>query len=87
MTILPEMAGYRSYTEWLARPLTPAQMAELSPADRKARRLAQVRSCRHRKKLADLLADVARHDASLAPGRDIIRLTPVLLVSLAEGTP
>jgi hypothetical protein len=71
--------GHASYTEWLARPLTPAQLAKLSPADKKARRRAQSRSCRHRRKLADLLADVARRDAKLAPGRDIVHLSPVLI--------
>ena len=77
MTILLEMVGHSCLTEWLARPLSPAQMAKLSPADRKERRLAQTRACRHRKKLADHLADVARHDALRAAGRDIIRTSSI----------
>jgi hypothetical protein len=78
MTILPEMASYRCYTHWLSRPMTREETAMLTKGEMKARRLAQTRACRYRQKLADLLADhladVARHDASLAPGRDIIDL-------------
>jgi hypothetical protein len=73
------MAGYRSYTEWLARPLTRLETAKLTPADMKARRLAQTRACRARQKLAAQLATVAHHDAKLAPGSDILYLSPVIL--------
>jgi hypothetical protein len=69
-----DMVGHSCLTAYLSRPLSPAHLAKLSPADRKARRLAQVRASRARRKLADHLADVARHDAGLAPGRDIIDL-------------
>ena len=81
MNILAEMVGHGSYTEWLARPMTREQTAKLTKAEMKARRLAQTRACRARQKLADLLADIARHDAKLAAGRDIIRLEPVILVT------
>lgn len=65
--------GHASLTAYLSRPMTREETAKLSPAEMKARRLAQVRACRHRQKMADLLADVARHDAP-ASGRDIIDL-------------
>jgi len=77
--ILLEMSGFASFTEYLARRMSPALLAKLSPAARKARRLAQIRSSRARTKLRKL---VARHDA-LSPtldGRDIIEVrSPVLL--------
>jgi hypothetical protein len=70
MTILLEMIGFTSYTEFLSRALTPAQLAKLSPADRKARRLAQVRACRARQKMVKAVARCA----APASGRDIIDL-------------
>jgi hypothetical protein len=54
VTILLEMAGYRSLTEWLARPLERSHVAALSPEAMKARRRAQVRPC-HAKRRARLL--------------------------------
>jgi hypothetical protein len=74
MTLLPEMAGYRSYTEWLARPMTREETAKLTKGEMKARRLAQIRACRYRQKLADHLADVAAANAADRRGRDIIDL-------------
>jgi len=72
--ILLEMSGYRSYTEWLARPMAFVEAAKLSRPAMKARRLAQTRLCRYRQKMAKALAGtafVARH-AAPASGRDII---------------
>jgi hypothetical protein len=74
-----DMVGHRCLTEYLSRPMTREEAAKLTEGGMKARRLAQTRSCRHRQKMADLLADVARHDASLTSGRDIIDLQPVIL--------
>jgi hypothetical protein len=78
--ILLEMSGYRSYTEWLARPMVFAEAAKLSRPAMKARRLAQTRLCRYRQKMAQA---VARHDA-LTPTRggilrDILHLTPCII--------
>jgi hypothetical protein len=75
-TILLEMVGHSSYTEYLCRPLTRQETSKLSPAEMKARRLAQTRACRHRQKMAEALAKVARHDAYRAAGRDILDLSP-----------
>jgi hypothetical protein len=69
-----DMVGHSCLTAYLSRPMTREETSKLTKAEMHDRRLAQTRACRHRKKLADLLADVARHDASLAPGRDIIDL-------------
>jgi hypothetical protein len=76
--ILLEMSGYRSYTEWLARPMSFTEAAKLSRPAMKARRLAQTRLCRYRQKMAKA---VARHDAaSRHPTRDIIDVrSPVLM--------
>jgi hypothetical protein len=74
-----DMVGYASLTAYLCRPLTPAQLSKLTPADRKARRLAQVRASRARRRLADHLGDVARHDAYRAAGYDILDLSPVII--------
>ena len=79
MTLLLEMAGYRSYTEWLARPMTREETAKLTKAEMHDRRLAQTRACRARQRVAAAMAKVAHHDAKLAAGRDIIRLEPVIL--------
>jgi hypothetical protein len=38
VTILMEMAGYRSLTEWLARPLPKEDVAALSPEARRERK-------------------------------------------------
>jgi hypothetical protein len=73
VTILLEMVGHSSLTEYLARPLTREETAKLSPAAMKARRLAQTRACRHRQKRAAELAKVAAANATTS-GRDIIDL-------------
>ena len=73
------LAGLPCLTAYLSRPMTREETAKLTPADMKARRLAQTRACRARQKLAAQLAAVARHDAKLAPGRDILYLSPVTL--------
>jgi hypothetical protein len=71
--------GHASLTAYLSRPLSPAQMAKLSPADRKARRLAQVRASRWRLKVAKALA---RHAATTRhPTRDIIDLSPAVIAA------
>ena len=76
-----DMVGHSCLTAYLARPLAREETAKLSPAEMKVRRLAQTRACRHRQKVVEALAKVARHDASLASGRDIIDLSPVILLT------
>jgi hypothetical protein len=68
VTILMEMAGYGSLTEWLARPLPKEHVAKLSPDARRTRKRAQVRMCKARKRLARA---VSNPDALLlAAGRN-----------------
>jgi hypothetical protein len=74
-----DMVGFSSLTAYLSRQMTREEASKLTKGEMKARRLAQIRTCRHRQKMADLLADVARHDAHRAPGRDIIDLSPVII--------
>jgi hypothetical protein len=75
--VLLEMSGYRSYTEWLARPMAFAEAAKLSRPAMKARRLAQTRLCRYRQRMAKA---VARATGSPMTGRDIIDVrSPVLM--------
>jgi hypothetical protein len=50
VTILLEMTGYGSLTEWLARPLPKEHVAALSPDARRERKRAQVRTCKVRKR-------------------------------------
>jgi hypothetical protein len=72
-------AGLPCLTAYLCRHMTREETAKLTKGEMKARRLAQTRACRYRQKLADLLADVARHDAYRASGRDILDLSPVII--------
>jgi hypothetical protein len=74
-------AGLPSLTDYLSRPMTREETAKLTPVEMKARRLAQTRACRARQRVAAQMAKVARHDAKLSAGRDIIRLSPVILVT------
>jgi hypothetical protein len=46
VTILMEMAGYGSLTEWMARPLPKEDVAALSLEARRERKRAQVRACK-----------------------------------------
>ena len=57
VTILMEMAGYGSLTEWLARPLPREHVAALSPDAKRERKRAQIRVCKANKRRA-LLANV-----------------------------
>jgi len=74
-----DMVSFISLTAYLSRPMTREETRKLTKGEMKARRLAQTRACRYQQKLADQLADVARHDAYRAPGRDIIDLSPVII--------
>jgi hypothetical protein len=75
-----DMVGHSCLTEYLSRPLTRQETAKLSPAEMKARRLAQTRTCRHRQKVAEALAKVAAANASTA-GRDVIDLYAYHLIN------
>jgi hypothetical protein len=80
VTILIEMAGYGSLTEWLARPLPKEHVAALSPEAKKARKRAQIRLCKANRRRAKA---VANRDA-LTPTqggvlRDILHLVPVII--------
>jgi hypothetical protein len=48
VTILMEMAGYGSLTEWLARPLPKEHVKALSPEARQEGKRAQVRVCKQK---------------------------------------
>jgi hypothetical protein len=74
-----DMVGHSSLTAYLSRTMTREETSKLTKAEMKARRLAQIRACRARQKIAAALAKVARHAAYRAPGRDILDLSPVLL--------
>jgi hypothetical protein len=52
VTILMEMTGYSSLTEWLARPLPREHVVALSPEAKKARKRAQIRLCKANKRRA-----------------------------------
>jgi hypothetical protein len=80
VTILMEMAGYGSLTEWLARPLPKEHVAKLSPDAKRTRKRAQVRMCKLRARRAKA---VSNRDA-LTPTqggvlRDILHLVPVII--------
>jgi hypothetical protein len=66
-----DMVSFSSLTAYLCRPMTREETAKLTKGEMKARRLAQTRACRHRQKLADLLADVAAANVTTT-GRDVI---------------
>jgi hypothetical protein len=55
VTILMEMAGYGSLTEWLARPLPKEHVAKLSPDAKRTRKRAQIRMCKLRARRKALL--------------------------------
>jgi hypothetical protein len=76
VTILMEMAGYGSLTEWLARPLPKEHVATLSPNARLERKRAQVCTCKARKRRAKAVSNL---DALTPSGRDIIDLSPVII--------
>ena len=71
--------------DWLTRALPKAHAEGLSPTAKHARRLAQIRMCRHRQKMAKLAALAAAHDGKLTTGmdgiaRDILEVrSPILL--------
>jgi hypothetical protein len=80
VTILMEMAGYGSLTEWLARPLPKEHVAKLSPDAKRIRKGAQVRMCKLRARRAKA---VSNRDA-LTPTaggilRDVLHLDPVII--------
>jgi hypothetical protein len=70
MLTADELHRFPTLDHWLTRPLSKLQAEGLSPEAKLHRRLAQVRACRHRQKLAKA---VACHDAP-ASDRDIIDL-------------
>jgi hypothetical protein len=59
VTILMEMAGFSSLTEWLARPLPKEHVAKLSPDAKRTRKRAQVRMCKLRARRAKVLLDTS----------------------------
>jgi hypothetical protein len=67
VTILLEMAGYGSLTEWLARPLPKDHVAALSPEARRERKRAQVRLCKLRIRRAKALLDTSHLTALWTP--------------------
>jgi hypothetical protein len=79
VTILMEMAGYGSLTEWLARPLPKEHVAALSPEARRERKRAQVRLCKAKARRERQLKKIAEADAIRAAGRDILDLSPRVL--------
>jgi hypothetical protein len=79
VTILMEMGGYGSLTEWLARPLPKEHVAALSPEARRERKRAQVRLCKAKARRERQLKKIAEADAIRAAGRDILDLSPRVL--------
>jgi hypothetical protein len=86
VTILMEMAGYGSLTEWLARPLPKEHVAKLSPDAKRTRKRAQIRlsklKARRVKAVASRDALTPTQSATGAKGgvlRDILHLTPVII--------
>jgi hypothetical protein len=79
VTILLEMAGYSSLTEWLARPLPKEHVRILSPEARRERKRAQVRVCKAKARRERQLKKIAEADAIKAVGRDILDLSPRVL--------
>jgi hypothetical protein len=63
VTILMEMAGYGSLTEWLARPLPKGHVSALSTEARRERKRAQVRLCKLKVRRARQLKKIAEADA------------------------
>ena len=80
-----ELSRYPTLDDWLTRALPKAHAEGLSPTAKHARRLAQIRMCRHRQKMAKLAALVTAHDGKLTTGmdgiaRDILEVrSPILL--------
>jgi hypothetical protein len=64
--------------------MTREETSKLTKAEMKARRLAQTRACRHRQKLADHLADVARHDASAALSLVFVETSGKFLLTISH---
>jgi hypothetical protein len=79
VTILLEMAGYSSLTEWLARPLPKEHVRVLSPEARRERKRAQVGVCKAKARRERQLKKIAEADAIKAVGRDILDLSPRVL--------
>jgi hypothetical protein len=63
VTVLMEMAGYGSLTEWLARPLPKEHVRALSPEARQERKRAQVRVCKAKARRERQLKNPAEADA------------------------
>jgi hypothetical protein len=86
ITIILEIAGYGSLTEWLARPLPKEHVAALSPEAKRVRKRAQIRLSKLRarrvKAVANRDALTPTQSASGAKAgvlRDILRLIPVII--------
>lgn len=80
LATIDDLHHFPTLDDWLVRPLWRKHAEALSPEAKQTRRLAQIRVCRARKKLA---RQVAAHDApTMTAGgalRDIIRTEPDIL--------
>jgi hypothetical protein len=56
MVVAAQRLGFGSLTAYLSRPMTREEAAKLTKGEMKARRLAQIRACRHRQKVLAALA-------------------------------
>jgi hypothetical protein len=63
VTILLEMTGYSSLTEWLARPLPKERVRALSREAHRERKRAQVRVCKAKARRERQLKNPAEADA------------------------
>jgi hypothetical protein len=63
VTILLEMTGYSSLTEWLPRPLPKERVRALSPEAHRERKRAQVRVCKAKARRERQLKNPAEADA------------------------
>jgi hypothetical protein len=70
VTILMEMAGYGSLTEWLTRPLPKEHVKALSSEARRERKRAQVRRSKARKCIERALASM--HDTNPTAARGLL---------------
>ena len=74
MEVLFEMTLYRSHSHYLARSLSKARLSQLTPAQRKARKLAQQRLSKARLRPTKTFAIPAAPEPTRAAHRDWLAL-------------
>jgi hypothetical protein len=74
MEVVCEMSLYRSLSHYLARKLSPGRLAQLTPPQRKARKLAQQRLSEARLRPTKTFGIPAAHEPPRAAHRDWLAL-------------